>query len=218
VVGEERPWAARDEGDPVIASVRAYSRHAAEYETSHAAKMLHQVERFAGSLPVPSLILDAGCGPGRDLARFATMGHVVRGVEFNPDFAAMAARSAPTSCSDLREVESLYPDAFFDGIWACASLVHLPRTDALDVLRQFAAILRPGGKLYACVNTTGDTGWLDEADGRRWYCIWETEAFERAVETSGFSVDDTIQGPFVEVWATRTTVAQRGARTASRAR
>ncbi len=131
------------------------------------------------------------------------MGHDVRGVDLNPEFVAMAARHAPTACGDLRHLRSLYPAGTFDGIWACASLVHLPEADARDVLSQFASSLRPGGKLYACVNTSGRTGWLDEADGRRWYCIWEPEAFEAAVGRSGFLIDDVVTGPFVEVWATR---------------
>jgi SAM-dependent methyltransferase len=195
-----------DEEDPVIASVAAYSAHADEYERSHGSKMLDRVERFGRSLPIPSLILDAGCGPGRDLARFAMMGHMARGVDLNPEFVTKAAHYAPTTCADLRHVQSLYPAGIFDGIWACASLVHLSRTDAAAVLKQFATLLRPAGKLYACVNTQGQTGWLEEPDGRRWYCIWEPDAFEKTVEASGFVVEDAVSGPFVELWATRTTV------------
>jgi SAM-dependent methyltransferase len=56
---------------PSPQSVAAYSDHADDYEAAHATKMLDTAERFAGSLPAPSLILDAGCGPGHDLARFS---------------------------------------------------------------------------------------------------------------------------------------------------
>lgn len=73
-----------DSSDPVMTSVATYSEHADEYEITHAPKMLDRVERFAESLQVPSLILDAGCGPGRDLARLAALGHVARGVDLNP--------------------------------------------------------------------------------------------------------------------------------------
>jgi SAM-dependent methyltransferase len=60
--GQDRP------PDPIAASVVAYSEHAADSERAPAMKMFDTVERFAATLP--SLILDAGCGPGRDLARF----------------------------------------------------------------------------------------------------------------------------------------------------
>jgi SAM-dependent methyltransferase len=189
--------------DPVLASVAAYTENAGKYEATHAPKILDRVQRFARSLPTPSLILDAGCGPGRDLARFVSLGHVARGVDLNPAFVARASAHVPTWAADLRELNDLFPPGLFDGIWACASLVHLAVEDAMQVLRQFVLLLRPDGKLYVCVNTVGQTGWLDEPDGRRWYQIWDAEAFASTVAGSGFEVDQVERGPFVEVWATR---------------
>ncbi|MFE5588418.1 class I SAM-dependent methyltransferase [Kitasatospora sp. NPDC056531] len=189
--------------DSAAASVAVYSDHADDYALTHAPKMAGQVERFADSLPVPSLILDAGCGPGRDLARFTARGHSARGVDLNPVFVAMANAHAPTSQGDLRDVGSQFPAGTVDGIWACASLVHLRESETVDVLGQFAGLLRPGGKLYACVRSVGRTGWLDEPDGRRWYTVWDAGAFAVAVADAGFEVDHIGQGPFVEVWATR---------------
>src|SRR3546814_17900216 len=126
--------------------------------------MADGVERFARALPVPSLILDAGCGPGRDLARFAANGHVPRGVDLNATFVAMAQAHAPVTRADLRRIGSLYPPGTFDGIWAAASLVHLSDAEACDVLQQLAALLRPGGRLFTCVMSEGATGWLDAPD------------------------------------------------------
>ena len=94
------------------------------------------VARFAVSLPTPSLVLDVGCGPGRDLARFAAHGHVARGIELNPEFVARARCHAPTMSGDVRDVAAHYPHEFFDGIWASASLVHLPASEMDDVLGQ----------------------------------------------------------------------------------
>ncbi|MFH9424967.1 class I SAM-dependent methyltransferase [Streptomyces sp. NPDC017529] len=164
--------------------------------------MADRVERFAGSLPAPSLILDAGCGPGRDLERFRTYGHVVRGVDLNPVVVAMASAHAPTSQCDLREVGTRFPAGTFDGVWASASLVHLDAADAVNVLGQFGGLLRPGGKLYVCLKATGRTGWLDEPDGRRWYTVWDPDEFAAAVAGAGFEVDSVDRGPYVEIWAT----------------
>jgi len=189
--------------DSAAASVAAYCGHADEYEAMHATKMFEAVEQFAGSLPQPSLILDVGCGPGRDLARFGAHGHVARGVELNPEFVAKAKLHAPTVECDLREVGFRYPPGMFDGIWASASLVHLVESDTVHVLGQFARLLRPGGKLYACLKSVGETGWLDEPDGRRWYTVWEPDRFADAVADAGFAVDRVNRGVFVEVWATR---------------
>jgi SAM-dependent methyltransferase len=193
-------------GDSAAESVAVYSDHADEYATEHASKMADRVDRLAGLLPTPSLILDAGCGPGRDLARFVEHGHRARGVDLNPVFVEMASVHAPTLQCDLREVGSRFPAGTFDGIWACASLVHLREAETVDVLGQFAGLLRPGGKLYACLKSVGSTGWLDEADGRRWYTVWDAEAFAAAVADAGFEVDHVDRGVFVEVWATRSPV------------
>lgn len=200
---KSRTTSRRGQSDPVAESVAVYSGHAEDYAAVHAPKMADRVERFAGSLPVPSLILDAGCGPGRDLARFRKHGHVVRGVDLNSEFVAMANAHAPTSECDLREVGSRFPAGTFDGIWASASLVHLDVVDAVDVLGQFAGLLRPGGRIYVCLSATGRTGWLDEPDGRRWYTVWDPDEFAAAVARAGFTVDGVDRGPYVEVWATR---------------
>jgi SAM-dependent methyltransferase len=192
-----------DSLDPVTASVAAYSDHAGEYAATHAPKMLDAATRFAESLSMPSRILDAGCGPGRDLARFVAHGHVALGVDLNPAFVAMAGAHAPIVRCDLRELENHFEARTFDGIWASASLVHLLEPDAGGVLGHFARLLRPGGKLFACVKSTGETGWLDEHDGRRWYTVWDPDAFAGAVAAAGFAIDRIERGPFVEVWATR---------------
>ena len=189
--------------DPVPASVAAYSAHADQYAATHAPKMLAAATRFADALPVASLILDAGCGPGRDLARFVAHGHHARGIDLNPAFVAMASAHAPTLQCDLRELGAHFDAAAFDGIWASASLVHLLEPDARTVLDQFARLLRPGGKLFACVKRVGETGWLDEPDGRRWYTVWDAGAFAHMIGDAGFAIDELVPGEFVEVWATR---------------
>ena len=189
--------------DPVQRSVAAYSAYADEYEAAYASKFADIVARFAASLPTPSLILDVGCGPGRDLERFIMHGHVARGVELNPEFLARARRHAPTTQCDLRNVAGCYPSEFFDGIWASASLVHLPASDMFDVLSQLGTLLRPEGKLFVSVMSSGRTGWLDEPDGRRWYTVWAADALAHAITDAGFTVDDINPGLYTELWATR---------------
>lgn len=189
--------------DVVGASVAAYSAHADAYAPVHAPKMSVQVQRFSQSLPTPSRILDAGCGPGRDLARFARHGHVPCGVDLNPVFAAMASTHAPTVRCDLREVGDHFLKGSFDGIWAAASLVHLSPSETAVVLGQFATLLRPGGKLFLALRSVGETGWLDEPDGRRWYTVWDPEEILPVVVATGFVVHQLEGGPYSEIWATR---------------
>jgi SAM-dependent methyltransferase len=188
--------------DRTLESVAVYSAMADEYERAHAAKRAAEVARFAQSLKTPSLVLDAGCGPGRDLARLAAHGHVARGVELNPYFVTRARRHAPVVQMDLRDIAS-FPGQFFDGVWAGASLVHLPTPQAEAVIRGFAHILRDAGKLFVSVRTEGPHGWVTESDGRRWYSIWSAGDLSRAASDAGFSIDELVPGPYTQLWATR---------------
>jgi SAM-dependent methyltransferase len=189
--------------DPVVLSVHAYSAQADEYARSYAHHKLDMPAKFAGLLDVPSRILDAGCGPGRDLGIFVEHGHDAVGFELNAEFVDMANRRAPTVRGDLREVAEHFLAGSFDGVWAQASLVHLSETETADVVTQFAHLLRPGGRFFTCVRSVGETGWLDEPDGRRWYTVWTPQAFGALVALAGFEVNELHRGSYVEVWATR---------------
>lgn len=194
---------APDPSDPVAVSVDVYTASADAYEATYASRYGAIVARFAASLPAGSLVLDAGCGPGRDLARFVAHGHGASGFYLNPAFVAKARRHSPTTLGDLRTIAAHYPAGSFDGVWASASLVHLPAEVTAAVLAQFATLLRPGGRLFVSVRSTGETGWLDEPDGRRWYSVWTADAIAAAVVTAGFAVDDVDPGPYTELWGSR---------------
>ena len=68
---------------------------------------------------------------------------------------------------------------------------------------QFGTLLRAGGRLFVSVMSSGETGWLDEHDGRRWYTVWAPDELAHAVTQAGFAVDDIAPGPYTELWATR---------------
>jgi SAM-dependent methyltransferase len=108
----------------------------------------------------PLLILDFGCGPGRDLKTLTELGHTAIGLEGATGFAAMAR--ADTGCEvweqDFRRLN--LPGERFDGIFANASLFHIPSQDLPRVLRQLHASLKPGGVLFSS-NPRGENeeGW-----------------------------------------------------------
>ncbi|MEV5510324.1 hypothetical protein [Streptomyces orinoci] len=61
----------------------------------------------------------------------------------------------------------------------------------------------PGGKLYACLKSSGRMGWLEGPDGRRWYTVRDAEKFAGAIADAGFMVDRVDPGFHAEAWATR---------------
>ncbi len=104
--------------------------------------------RFLAKLPERPRILDAGCGSGRDVRAFHESGAQVIALEPVEPLARMA--EAYTGLPVVRaRVEDLDCAHRFDGIWACASLLHLPRTSLVGVFRLLHNALVPGGVLMA---------------------------------------------------------------------
>jgi SAM-dependent methyltransferase len=191
------------DNDPVIISVAAYSANPIAYEEKYATHLLDRPTRFASLLSPGSHILDLGCGPGRDIRIFSESGHKPIGIELNPAFIEMAGRHGDVIQGDIRNISSIFTPTSFDGVWAQASLVHLQKSEVEKLLRDLKDLLKPDGLIYVCVPAKGESGWLDENDGRRWYTTWPEDSFVTAVETTGFHINDVTHGPYVEVWATK---------------
>lgn len=131
----------------------------------------------------PLDLLDFGCGPGRDLATFRSLGHRATGLEGSPQLAAMAR--AHSGCQVL-EQDFLALDLAmrrYDGIFANAALFHVPAQELPRVLGELRAALRPRGVLFSS-NPRGsdDEGWNGERYGA-WH-TWPT--WRRIVTAAGF--------------------------------
>lgn len=116
--------------------------------------------------PAPFEILDFGCGPGRDLRTFTALGHIATGLDGSQRFADMAR--ADSGCEVLHQnfLELQLPSERFDGVFANASLFHVPRQELPRVLLQLHSALKPGGVLFSS-NPRGNNqeGWKGERYG-----------------------------------------------------
>jgi SAM-dependent methyltransferase len=147
----------------VQATIDHYEHRAAEFE---AGTRNHDVQQNIDALlrhllgTPPYTILDFGCGPGRDLATFRALGHRAIGLEATPGFVAMARARDGGEIWQQDFLRLSLPDAFFDGIYANASLFHVPAQELPRVLRELHAALRPEGVLFSS-NPRGDNveGW-----------------------------------------------------------
>lgn len=105
-------------------------------------------QRFLPLLPPAGRILDAGCGSGRDLRAFAKLGYRVTAFDASPALAALAETYAGQPVYRARLQDIAWRESF-EGVWACASLLHISPAELPDVLRRLASALIPAGVLYA---------------------------------------------------------------------
>jgi SAM-dependent methyltransferase len=154
-----------------------YDRQAEAYrERTRGCDLVPLYEAFLSRLPAGAHILDAGCGPGRDTAAFLARGFRVTAFDASPAMVELATRVTGQP-AELLTFQQLDVDAAFDGVWANASLVHVPTAEIDDVLRRVARALVPGGLLHASVKV-GD-GERVTPDGRL-FCDY-SDASLRAV-------------------------------------
>jgi SAM-dependent methyltransferase len=108
----------------------------------------------------PFRILDFGCGPGRDLVALTKLGHTAIGLEGAARFVAMARTESGCEVWQQDFLALALPAAHFDGIFANASLFHVPSSELPRVLRQLFEALVPGGVLFSSnPRGAGEEGW-----------------------------------------------------------
>ncbi|MEO8142686.1 MAG: class I SAM-dependent methyltransferase [Betaproteobacteria bacterium] len=140
----------------------------------------------------PFTILDFGCGPGRDLKAFTLRGHVAVGLEGSARFAAMAREYS--GCEVLQQdfLQLDLPAARFDGVFANASLFHVPGKDLPRVLGALHAALKPRGVLFSSNPRGGnEEGW----NKGRYGAYHDLEAWRRYLGEAGFAELDHYYRP-----------------------
>ena len=149
----------------------------------------HDVSQNIGALldaieaSAPYTLLDLGCGPGRDLKTFTALGHRAIGLDGSAEFAAMAREYSGCEVWHQDFLHLDLPPAFFDGVFANASLFHVPSAALDEVLAQLHATLKPGGVLFSS-NPRGhnEEGW----NGPRYGSYYDYPTWERHVVGAGF--------------------------------
>jgi SAM-dependent methyltransferase len=131
----------------------------------------------------PFTILDLGCGPGRDLKTLAAMGHVAIGLEGAARFAEMARAYSGCEVWQQDFLRLDLPPGRFDGIFANASLFHVPSAELPRVLRELRAALKPRGVLFSS-NPHGrdEEGW----NRGRYGAYFRPETWRAHGEAAGF--------------------------------
>lgn len=162
-----------------------YRQNALSYfERTFGVPMEHLYRPFVEELGAGARVLDVGCGSGRDVKAFRSMGFNAFGIDPSPELLALATASAGPYFTAGR-AETFKANAPFDAVWACASLLHLRRAQLHSALRNLRDSLKPGGLFYATVQIgVGEQG---QSDGRQ-YTYYGSAEFVDAISESGLRV------------------------------
>jgi trans-aconitate methyltransferase len=134
--------------------------------------------------PPPWRIIDLGCGPGRDLLTFKRLGHQPLGVEGCPEFAAMARQYSGCEVLEQSFLHLHLPAQQFDGVFANASLFHVPSQALPKVLRHLFDALKPGGVLFSSnPRGKGQEGW----NAGRYGVYHDLAGWQAYMQAAGFT-------------------------------
>ncbi len=168
-----------------------YDRIAARYAGRATYPLERELARFRQLVPAGGLALDVGSGPGQYTRVLKAQGLRVVGLDLSQGLLrqAQAAGTGWLVCADMRRLP--IADERADGCFVCASLLHLPRTQAPQTLSEFRRVLRPGGALYIGVKEGEEEKWVTDQEGyERFFAYYRLEEIDRLIQAAGFEVVD----------------------------
>jgi len=162
-----------------------YQQHAQRFFSETVDVDMSELYRpFVAHLKPGARILDAGCGSGRDAKAFSEMGHEVEAFDASTELVELARQHTGLPVKQMR-FEDVTEVERYDGIWCCASLLHVPLAELPGVMAQLSEALKPGGVWYLSFKYgSGER----EKDGRRFTDMDEAGFAEVLSELSGIEV------------------------------
>lgn len=181
---------------PKEVTIDSYNKTADNYAANVAGLFLKKdAEAFLSYLAPGSLILDHGCGSGRDAREFTERGYRVIGIDFSEKMIENSRKNAPKADFKLMDiVEMEFPENYFDGAWSIASLLHIPKSDIPKAI----------GKVYGCLKENGvwritvkeGEGEVIKPDARyggveKFWSLFRKDELEGYLQNAGFGILDS---------------------------
>jgi 8-oxo-dGTP pyrophosphatase MutT (NUDIX family) len=151
-------------------------------------KLTAQLDRFCAYLQPGARVVDVGCGPGRDLLSLAERGFWAVGLDRS---AGMLRQALARGVRQLVQADARalpFAQGTLDGVWACASLLHLPKAELPATLAEMHRALGHGHVCLIVKQGEGES-WRDDGQGgRRFFAYYHPAEVELALERAGFHV------------------------------
>jgi SAM-dependent methyltransferase len=166
------------------ATAQSFWEHTRDHDvTQNYAALLEGIGREA-----PLQLLDFGCGPGRDLVALGALGHELTGLDGSATFVEMARALSGRPVLHQNFLHLDLGEQRFDGVFANASLFHVPRAELPRVLGQLLASLVPGGILFCSNPRSFDRDW-EGFKGERYGTFLTVESWLELIAGAGFHVE-----------------------------
>lgn len=180
-----------------LATIQTYNRTAKQYSKNVA--NLHPAEAcntFLKYLPAKGKVLDLGCGSGRDTAIFVNQDYKVTAIDLSSKLLDIAKANEPKAKyleMDMRKLE--FNNEFFDGIWAIASLLHLPKKDIPLCLNECNRVLKKQGTIFVAIKQgEGEEYKSDlryDQEAIKFYSYFNQQEMTEYLNNSGFEIINT---------------------------
>lgn len=165
-------------------NIEYYNRNAESfYADTVNADMSVWRDKFEAYIPDGGRILDAGCGSGRDSRAFKMHGYSTVAFDASSEMCRLASELLGQEVWQMRFDEMAFDDEF-DGIWACASLLHVPSEELPDILCRFHKAMNYRGTLYASFKY----GEGIKQRGERTFSDFTEESLKNLLDNAGFKV------------------------------
>ena len=155
-----------------------YEKNANEFIENTRNVNMHVIQdRFLDLLPSNCIILDFGCGSGRDTKYFVENGIQVEAVDGAKRICEYARKYTGIRVNQMR-FQDLKAMNRYDGIWACSSILHLPKSELLPVIRKMCDSLKKNGIIY----TSFKYGNYEGKRNERYFTDFTKETFMAFIE------------------------------------
>jgi 2-polyprenyl-3-methyl-5-hydroxy-6-metoxy-1,4-benzoquinol methylase len=168
-------------------TIEYYNQHAAAFtENTVGADMTTIRDAFLSKVEDGGLILDFGCGSGRDSKAFLEKGYQVEMLDGSEEL-CKAAEELTGHPVILNTFQDYVPSNQFDGIWACSSLLHLGKDELPGVIEKLTSALKPSGYFYLSFKNGTFSG---ERRGRYFTDLTEGEMRELISNIHDLKIDE----------------------------
>ncbi len=181
---------------PEKITIESYDKTVDEYiKNVDSLHPINESKKFLSLLGKGARILDLGCGPGRDAKVFVKQGLRIIGIDLSKNMVSTAKKRVKNGDFHVMDIRKLrFNDKYFDGIWASAIFLHIPKKDILEALQESFRVLKKGGILYSSVKK--GYGEIFKPDKRynnikKFWSFFQKEEIERELKNAGFTIQES---------------------------